>query len=149
MTGTLHPSPHCRPHRITLAVLFKDVLAAQPPRYSGRAETITRIAEMGIFVREESLGCHPCTVRSRHFGNLCVPFQRRQFVFLADLIDRLENALLDRLPVLRITGQGQQNRDDRYPDHSFEDLIGPAMFSFNLAVRRFFGERRRYPVSSA
>jgi hypothetical protein len=90
-----------------------------------------------------------------------MPFQRRQFVFLADLIDRLENALLDRLLVLPITGQSQQNRDDRNPGHSFEDLVGPAMFSFNLAVWRFarrkavsnrlafFGERSRYAVSSA
>src|SRR5580704_507050 len=105
VAGTLHPSPHRRPHGISLAVFLKDVLTAQPPRDPNRAEPIARTAQLRILVREKPLGCHAPAVRSCHFGDLSVPFQRRQFVFLADLIDGLEDALFDRLPTLRATRQ--------------------------------------------
>src|ERR1700675_2866681 len=105
VAGTLHPSPHRRPHGISLSVFLKDVLTAQPPRDPSRAEPIARTAELRILVREKPLRRHAPAVRSCYFGDLSVPLQRLQSIFLADLIDRLEDALLDGLHVLRITRQ--------------------------------------------
>jgi hypothetical protein len=47
-----------------------------------------------------------------------IPFQCRQFIFLPDLINGLENTLLDRLRALRITRQEQQKRDEADPDET-------------------------------
>jgi hypothetical protein len=117
VAGALHPAPNGRLHRISLAIFFENVFTAPPPGDSGRAKAIVWASELGILVREKSFGDHALAVRSRDIGDLRTPFQGRQSIFLANLIDRLENALLDGLRMLRIARDEHEKRNEVNPNH--------------------------------
>jgi hypothetical protein len=120
VAGALHPAPNGRLHRISLAIFFENVFTAPPPGDSGRAKAIVWASELGILVREKSFGDHALAVRSRDIGDLRTPFQGRQSIFLANLIDRLENALLDGLRMLRIARDEHEKRNEGNPNHGLE-----------------------------